>query len=43
MIITAKFESTCPHCGEKLSVGQEVSWVKGENSSKTARGKHKIR
>lgn len=54
MIITAKFASCCPLCNGDLRVGDQVEWTKGEkakhpscakvgrDSSKTARGKHKI-
>lgn len=29
MIITAKFASTCPVCGARISTGEKVEWAKG--------------
>ena len=29
MIITAKYDSKCPHCGNQIQIGQEIDWHKG--------------
>lgn len=36
MIITAKYNSTCPCCAKYISAGEKVEWVKGEKAKHVA-------
>ena len=29
MIIVAKYESKCPHCGNQIKIGHKIDWNKG--------------
>lgn len=33
MLITAKFNSTCPKCGQYINVGTQVNWEKGQKAT----------
>ncbi len=33
MLITAKFASTCPVCGQAIAIGEKVEWGKGQKAS----------
>lgn len=36
MIIRAKFPSTCPGCGERIRVGEQVEWARGTKARHVA-------
>ena len=32
MIIVAKYECKCPHCGLQIKIGHKIDWHKGEKA-----------
>lgn len=36
MTITAKFNSVCPCCGNRISAGEKVEWTKGSKAHHVA-------
>lgn len=35
MIITARFKSECPTCGETIRKGEQIEWTKGKPAKHT--------